>query len=343
MKKLLNTLYITTQGTYLARERETVKVRMQKQTKLKIPIHTLSGIVCFGRVSVSPGLMELCGGRKVSLSFLSERGRFISRVHGRVSGNVLLRRQQYRWADNLDVSADLARSMVLAKINNQRAVLQRGARDHSGSPGATLLNSAADRLTQTISALRQPRLLDEVRGCEGDSAREYFSVFDHLIVHQKDGFRFEDRNRRPPLDPVNALLSFLYTILTHDVTSALETVGLDPAVGFLHRDRPGRMSLALDLMEELRPVLADRLVLSMINRKQVQPSGFRKTESGAVVMEDAVRKEVVVAYQKRKQEEIMHPFIEEKIPIGMVPYVQATLLARHVRGDLDGYPPFLWK
>ena len=343
MKRLLNTLYVTTQGSYLAREGETVLVRVEHETKLRVPIHNLGGIVCFGQVSCSPPLMELCGERNVTLSFLSERGKFFARVQGPVSGNVLLRREQYRQADDEVASAEIGRAVVVAKIANCRSVLMRAVRDHPQSPGAGLLSEVAGHLAEILNGLQKPLSLDSVRGREGEAARAYFDVFDHLITAQKGEFSFQKRNRRPPLDNMNSLLSFFYTLLAHDVTSALETVGLDPAVGYLHRDRPGRPGLALDLMEEFRPYLADRLALSLVNRQQIKGKGFRKTETGAVLMDDDTRKEVLVAYQERKQEEIQHPFLGEKVAIGLLPHVQALLMARYLRGDLDGYPPFLWK
>jgi len=343
MRSLLNTLYVTTQGSYLSRDGETVLIRVEKETKLRVPIHTLGGIVCFGQVSCSPPLMELCGERNVAISFLSERGKFYARVQGPVSGNVLLRREQYRRSDDLTTSANVARMMVMGKVANCRAVLLRAARDYPDSANAPTIEAAAGRLGHLINDLRKPQPLDEVRGMEGDGARTYFGVFDHLITVQKDGFFFRERSRRPPLDNLNGMLSFVYTLLVHDAAAALETVGLDPAVGFLHRDRPGRPSLALDLMEEFRPVLADRVVLSLINRQQVKAEGFRTTETGAVLMDDRTRKEVILAYQTRKQEEILHPFLDERVEFGLLLHIQALLFARFLRGDLDAYPPFLWK
>src|ERR1039457_931022 len=316
MKQLLNTLYVTTQGAYLAKDGETVLVRVEEESRLRVPIHTLGSIVCFGRVSCSPALMGLCAEKGVALSFLTENGRFLARVEGPVSGNVLLRREDYRRAENDEKP--------------------------EGEGGADL-EAAALRLLRLTETLQQPLALDTVRGHEGDAARVYFEVFDHLIVEAKDAFFFRGRSRRPPLDNMNALLSFLYTLVTHDVAAALEGVGLDPAVGYLHVDRPGRPSLALDLVEELRPVLADRLGLSLVNRRQVRAEGFRRTESGAVEMDDGTRKEVLVGYQKRKQEEVLHPFLKERVAFGIVPHVQAMLLARYLRGDLDGYPSFLWR
>jgi CRISPR-associated protein Cas1 len=256
---------------------------------------------------------------------------------------VLLRRQQYRWADDHGQSANIARAVVTAKIANQRVVLLRALRDHPEMAAKAEVKAAVEELGRTLVMLQKSYSLDSVRGMEGDAARRYFGVFDHLIVARKTEFFFKERSRRPPLDNMNALLSFLYTLLVHDIRSALETVGLDPAVGFLHRDRPGRPGLALDLMEELRPVLADRLALSLVNRQQVKGKGFKTTETGAVVMNDETRKEVLVAYQKRKQEELRHPFIDEKVALGLLPYVQALLLSRYLRDDLDGYPPYLWK
>lgn len=343
MKRLLNTLYVTTQGAYLAREGETVLVRVDQETRLRVPIHTLGGIVCFGQVGCSPFAMELCGRHQVQLSFLSEHGKFLARVQGPVSGNVLLRREQYRRADCQKASAAMARAVVAAKIANCRSVLLRAVRDHAEGVNTAELEQVANRLAFLLQELQVPLSLDVARGIEGDAARCYFGVFDHLIVAQKDDFFFRERSRRPPLDNMNALLSFFYTLLAHDVASALEGVGLDPAVGFLHRDRPGRAGLALDLMEEFRPFLADRLALSLVNRQQIRGKGFVGAETGAVVMDDGTRKEVLVAYQKRKQEEIHHPFLGEKIAVGLLPHVQAMLLARHLRGDLDGYPPFFWK
>lgn len=343
MKKHLNTLFVTTQGAYLSKERETVVVSVKQETKLQVPVHTIGGIVCFGNVMLSPFLMGFCAGNGVGISFLTENGRFLARVQGPVSGNVLLRRQQYRLADDPKFSASMASSILTGKIGNSRAVLQRALRDHADKMNATQVEATSKVLQGSLSSLNMEKSLDSLRGVEGDAAHSYFSVFDHLIVAQKEVFAFRERNRRPPLDNVNCLLSFIYTLLMHDVRSALETVGLDPAVGFLHRDRPGRPGLALDIMEEFRPFLADRLVLSLINRKQIQKKGFKKMESGAVLMTDDARKKLLVAYQERKKEEIVHPFLEEKVSIGILFFVQALLLARHIRGDLDGYPAFIWK
>ncbi len=343
MKKHLNTLFVTTQGAYLAKEGETVAVKVEGKVRMQLPIHTLGGIVCFGQVSCSPYLMGFCAKNDVAISFLTEYGRFLARVQGPVSGNVLLRREQYRWADDQNNSTSMARFVVVGKICNSRTVLQRSLRDHSSKVDVPVLQGTIDRLNSILMHIREDIPLNTIRGYEGEAAQVYFNVFDSLITSQKENFVFNERSRRPPLDRVNCLLSFLYTMVMHDVRSALECVGLDPAVGFLHRDRPGRPSLALDMMEEFRSFLADRLTLSLINLSQVKDKGFRLMESGAVLMDDETRKTVLVAYQKRKQDEIMHPFIKEKMPVGLLFHTQALLLARHLRGDLDGYPVFLWK
>ena len=343
MKKLLNILFVTTQGSYLLKEGETVAVKIGGEISLRVPVHTLGGIVCFGQVSCSPYLMGFCAENGVAISFLTENGGFLAKVQGPVSGNVLLRREQYRRADDLQSASVIARSVVTGKVANCRTVLQRALRDHSDKIDPDPVSQASQCLANSMRRLQETHPLDVVRGIEGDAANSYFGVFDYLITCQKADFTFNERNRRPPLDNVNCLLSFLYTILMHDVRAALETVGLDPAVGFLHRDRPGRYGLALDIMEEFRPFLADRLILSLINLCQVQGKGFQKKKSGAVWMDDETRKTLLIAYQKRKQEEILHPFINEKVAVGLLPHVQAMLMARYLRGDLDCYPPFIWK
>ena len=343
MKKLLNTLFVSTPGAYLCHEGEAVLVRVEHETKLRVPIHGLGGIVCFGQVACSQPLMGLCGERGVLISFLTEHGRFLARVQGPVCGNVVLRRAQYRLSDDPARAAAIARAVVAGKVANARTVLQRAQRDHAEKDGQNELEVAAKRLGHLLQELDGAVEVDSLRGKEGDAANTYFGVFDHLITTQKEDFHFHIRSRRPPLDNINALLSFLYTLLVHDASAALEGVGLDPQVGFLHAERPGRPSLALDLIEEFRPFLADRLALSLVNLRQVQGKDFQASESGAVTMSDAARKELLVAYQKRKQEEIQHPFLGESVSIGLLFHVQALLLARHVRGDLDGYPPFIWK
>jgi CRISPR-associated protein Cas1 len=343
VRKLLNTLYVTSQGSYIHKEGETIIVEREQQKVLQLPVHTLGGIVCFGNVLCSPFLLGFCAEHDISISFLTEYGSFLASVRGPVSGNVLLRREQYRIADNSEKSAKIAANIVTGKLMNSRLVMNRAIRDHGDKIDIATIRRASSSIYRLIEELAIAVNLDEIRGIEGMAASEYFAVFNQLIVDQKEDFVFNERNRRPPLDPVNALLSFIYTLLVHDVRSALETVGLDPTVGFLHRDRPGRPGLALDLMEEFRPVIADRLVLSLINRRQVAPNGFKKAESGAVVIDDSTRKTVLVEYQNRKQDEIFHPYIEEKIPLGLLFFVQANLMARFIRGDIDGYPPFFWR
>lgn len=343
MKHHQNTLFVTTQGAYLSQYGDALQVKVEEETKLQLPLHTLDGIVCFGRVSVSPWLMGKCAEQGVAISFLSEQGKFLARVLGFTPGNVLLRREQYRRADDPLAAAAIARNMVAAKIANSRTVLLRSLRDYPEAEGNRDLEVAAARMAATLKQVEQANDLDLIRGIEGESANRYFDVFGRLIVAQRDGFTFGGRNRRPPLDPVNALLSFLYAMLGHDARAACESAGLDSQVGFLHRDRPGRPGLALDLMEEFRPFLADRLVLSLINRQQVRADGFRRTEAGGVEMDDETRKAVLTAYQKRKQDTITHPFLGEETTVGLLVYLQARLLARHLRGDLDAYPPFIWK
>jgi CRISPR-associated protein Cas1 len=313
VKRHHNTLFVTSQGAYVSTEGETAVVRLEGKDKLQVPLHMLEGIVCFGRVSCSPLLLARSSQRGIGISFLTERGSF------------------------------LARNVVLAKIANARSVLLRALRDHPDRPGAAEIRAAVRGCADAVQRLESEKDLDQVRGLEGDAARQYFGVFDNLILCQKSAFAFRGRSRRPPLDSVNALLSFAYTLVTHDAASALEVVGLDPQVGFLHCDRPGRPGLALDLVEEFRAFLADRLVLSLINRRQVQECGFVTSESGGVVMDDDARKTVLVAYQERKQEEITHPFLGDVTTVGMLVHLQALLLARFLRGDLDDYPPFVWK
>ncbi|MBV9109529.1 MAG: type I-C CRISPR-associated endonuclease Cas1 [Gemmatimonadetes bacterium] len=341
MKRHLNTLYVATQGAYLSRQGQAVVVRVDGREGLRVPIHMLGSIVCFGRVGCSPYLLGLCGEQGVAVSFLTENGRFLARAHGFTPGNVLLRREQYRRADDGPGAARIARAMVAAKIANSRAVLLRAARDHPAAADA--VQGVVAQLERCLAVCTRDGTVDALRGNEGEAARAYFSVFDHLVVAQKEDFSFRDRSRRPPLDRMNALLSFLYAMLANDVRAACEAAGLDPAVGFLHADRPGRAGLALDLMEEFRAFLADRLALSLVNRRQVQGPGFRTGPSGGVEMDDDTRRTVLAAYQRRKQEEIRHPFLGEVTTVGLLPHLQAQLLARHLRGDLDGYPPFIWK
>ncbi len=343
MKKHLNTLFVTTQGAYLAKDGETVTVKVEQEVRLRIPIHTLGGIVCFGNVSVTPFLMGFCAEKDVAVSFLTEYGRFLARVQGPVSGNVLLRKEQFRRSDDTSASARIARSVLIGKLANCRTVLQRALRDHGDKINPMPIQQAVQTIGAALKRLPDENDLNTIRGIEGDTARIYFDVFDYLIVAQKEDFIFNGRNRRPPLDNVDCLLSFLYTMLAHDVRSALESVGLDPQMGFLHRDRPGRPGLALDMMEEFRPFFADRLALSLINLGQINKKGFARMETGAVVMNDETRKTLLVTYQQRKQDEILHPFLNEKVTIGLLFHIQALLLARFLRGDLDAYPPFIWR
>jgi CRISPR-associated protein Cas1 len=292
---------------------------------------------------MSPFLMHHCAESNVAVSFLSMYGKFLARIQGPVSGNVLLRREQYRVADQPEAAATIARHMLIGKMANARSVLRRALRDHADKGGFQTLEKSQSRLTQYLQRLERPMPIDELRGNEGEAAASYFAAFPELITAEEEAFTFSGRNRRPPTDPVNALLSFTYTLLVHDCRSALEGVGLDPCVGYLHTDRPGRPSLALDLMEEFRAVMADRLVLSLINRKQIQPKDFNDSAGGAVSMTDSARKTLLTAWQKRKQEEITHPYLGEKCAVGLLPHLQAQLLARHLRGDLEAYPPFIWK
>lgn len=337
MKHHLNTLFVTTQESHLAKDGECVAIYQNKTLKAKVPVHTLDGLVLFGQVSFSPFLLGHCAANKVAVSWLTEHGRFLASMHGPVSGNVLLRREQYRRADDEKASSAIARSIVIGKAGNCRTVIMRAAREHPDPR----LNGAGTALASCLARLREPLPLNVARGIEGEAAQIYFGVFDALIRNDDPAFSFNGRNRRPPLDAINCLLSFLYAMLAHDVRSALESCGLDPAVGFLHRDRPGRPSLALDLMEEFRPYLADRLACTLVNRGQVKPKGFRRTESGAVVMDEDTRKAIISAWQERKQEIVEHPFLKEKMTVGLLFHCQARLLARYLRGNLDAYPPFV--
>lgn len=343
MRKMLNVLYVTNPQAYLMKDGENLVVRVEDEEVFRTPIHYLEGIVTFGHLGASPSLLGMCIEKGVTVSFLTSFGKHLATVQGIPKGNVLLRRKQYRLADLVKDSALLATSFVIAKIANCRSVLRRFISDYDGKVETGEIKTVVKLLNNNIAKLTKGPDLDEIRGIEGESARRYFSVFDNLIINQKDHFFMHGRNRRPPKDNVNALLSFFYTLLLHETKSALQSVGLDPYVGFLHRDRPGRIGLALDLMEEFRPYIADRIALNLINRQQLKGTDFVKKETGAVVMKDDARKTVLNAWQKRKSEEITHPFLEEKIQIGLLPYAQALLLARYLRGDLDGYPPFLWK
>lgn len=338
MKKLLNTLYITRQESYLHKERETIVIKQGDDKLGQFPALTISNILCFGQVSVSPFLMGFCGEKGIGLSFYTEYGKYLARVQGKQTGNVLLRRAQYRWADDVEKSVSIARLMVAAKIANSRSVLMREVRNHGANAA---IESAIKHLGASLRRVRSASTVPEIMGMEGDAANIYFGVFNELL--RGSGFAFGGRVRRPPTDPVNALLSFAYTLITHECASALQGVGLDPYVGYLHQDRPGRLSLALDLLEEFRASWADRFVLTLINRQQVKMNDFITEASGAVRLCDDARKTLLTAWQERKQVEIMHPYLEEQVPIGLLPHCQAMLLARHIRGDTEYYTPYMLK
>lgn len=344
MKKLLNTLYVTTEGASLRKDGENVVAKIEGSERARAPLHMLGSLVVFGSIYISPALIGACAEKGITIVLLDRVGRFQARIEGPVAGNVLLRRAQYRQSDQPE---EIVRGFVIGKVSNQRSVLMRALRDHGSELEANQkerLSKATDRLARILRRVTlATEHLDSLRGAEGEAAGLYFSVFDLLITSPDTELRFSGRSRRPPLDPINALLSFLYTLLTHDCRSAAEAVGLDPAVGFLHRDRPGRPSLALDIMEELRPVMGDRLALSLVNRRQLRAKDFQIRDGGSVWLTDDGRKTVLTAWQERKKQERRHPFIEENAPLGLVPYLQAQLLARHLRGDLDAYPPWFWK
>lgn len=344
MKKLLNTLYVTTEGAGLKKDGENLVVDIEGAERARVPFHMLTSVVVFGSIYLSPALIGACAAGGIAVVLLDRVGRFQARIEGPVSGNVLLRRAQYRVSE---APTDIVRSLVLGKVSNQRSVLLRALRDHGESLDAAAratIEAATERLAAILRrAAHADDTPDRLRGSEGEAAHLYFAVFDHLIRSPDEEMRWQGRSRRPPLDPVNAVLSFLYTLLTHDCRTAAESVGLDPAVGFLHRDRPGRPGLALDLMEELRPIMADRLTLSLINRRQLRARDFETRDGGGVFLTDEARKTVLAAWQDRKREERVHPFLGEKAPLGLVPFLQAQLLARHLRSDLDAYPPWFWK
>ena len=343
MRHILNTLYVTSPENYLNLDGDNVVVSRGTQEIAKIPLHTLQAIVCFSYRGSTPSLMGACGEKGIDLAFFSPQGRFLARTVGEERGNVLLRISQHKISDSEESSCLYARNMVLGKVFNARWVLERLTRDHALRVPVEDIKEVSSQLAASLPVIKICKDLDTLRGLEGESAQRYFSVFDHLILQQKEDFIFEGRNRRPPLDYVNAMLSFAYSLLANDCAAALQSVGLDPYVGFMHRIRPGRKSLALDLMEELRSVIADRFVVSLINQKVVKADDFIKQESGAVLLTDEGRRSFLKAWQARKQEKLQHPFLGEKIEWGLVPYVQALLLARTIRGDLEEYPPFFWK
>lgn len=343
MRKLLNTLYITNEEAYLTLDGETVCVLVNKEKLGQFPLHTLESIICFSHAGATPALMGKCAEKGISVVFFSPYGKFLCRTLGKNQGNILLRKEQYRVSDDKEQSLVAAKNFILGKVYNCRWTLDRTVRDHEMRIDAVKCKNAISFLSSSLDSISNVNDLDSLRGIEGECATIYFGVFDELILNQKADFSFHGRNRRPPLDRVNAMLSFGYTLLSNDCANALEGVGLDSYAGFLHRDRPGRMSLALDLMEELRPIFVDRFVLTLINMRQMQGSYFNISESGMVEMTQEGRKIFLTAWQERKREKITHPFLKEKLEWGMVPHIQALLLARYLRHDLDGYPPFLWK
>ncbi len=342
MRKLLNSLYVTLPEAYCSLDGENIVIKKDDTTSLRLPLHNLENVVCFNYLGISPALMGACAERNIGLSFLTPHGRFLARVNGKTQGNVLLRKKQYAVSEVESESVKIAASFLIGKLSNSRKVIERALRDHAVLVEVPKLEEASESIREAIKTLPCCEHIADLMGIEGSSAKIYFGVMNDLILQQKEDFFFLERSRRPPLDNFNALISFLYTLLTHESVSALETVGLDPYVGFLHQDRPGRPSLALDLMEELRPVLADRLALTLVNRKQISGKGFTEKESGGILMDDDTRKKVLTAWQERKKEVILHPFLNEKIEIGLLPYVQAMLLARYLRGDLDAYPPYFY-
>lgn len=343
MKKLLNTLYAMSETGYLSLDGENVVLFENDKEMGRIPLHNLEEIVSFGYRGTSPALMGACAERNVSLCYLTPQGKFLARVTGKIKGNVVLRRQQYDSCMDKEKAMDISRNCILAKVYNSRWILERACRDHSLQIDLEKVKEASQKLKNALDDIKVCETAEQLRGFEGEAASVYYGVFDELILQQKKEFQFQGRNRRPPQDPINALLSFAYTLLANSAGTALETVGLDPYVGYLHTERPGRMSLALDLMEELRAPLADRFVLSLVNKKIVNGKDFQKKENGAVLMKEETRRSILTEWQKKKKEIITHPYLNEKVEWGMVPYVQSMLLARFLRGDLDGYPAFLWK
>ena len=344
MRKLLNTLYITSSDRYLHLDGENVVIIEDNKEIGRIPLHNLESIITFGFQGASPALMGKCAQRGVSLNFMTSSGRFLASVVGAPTGNVLLRKEQYRISDNVEQCCPIAKAMLIGKIYNSKWIIERFTRDHFLQVDVNELKKVSKELSKELKRISTEKMsLDELRGVEGYSASIYFDVFDQLILHKKEHFSLIERTRRPPRDRVNAMLSFLYTVLANDCAAALTSVGLDPFVGFLHRDKPGRKSLALDLMEEFRPVLVDRLVLSLINKRMIEEGDFEEKENGSILMKDDCKKKIISAWQEKKKEIIKHPFTEEKVPWGLLPFIQSQLLARYIRKDLDGYPVFLWK
>lgn len=343
MRKLLNTLYVTSENSYLSLDGENVVVLEDKEEVGRVPLHNLEGIVSFGYRGTSPALMGACAEKNISLCYLTPQGKFLARIIGPVKGNVILRQQQFDSRNDEKIRLEIAKNCIIGKVYNARWVLERAIRDHPMQIDVEKVKNASILLKESYARIENSVTTEQLRGYEGEAASIYFAVFDQLILQQKKDFPFQGRNRRPPLDNVNALLSFVYTLLANMITSALESVGLDPYLGYLHTDRPGRASLSLDLIEELRAIMADRFVLTLINKKIITGKNFSRKENGAVLMDDELRRKVLTEWQNKKKEVITHPYLQEKVEWGMVPYVQAMLLARYLRGDLDGYPVFLWK
>lgn len=341
MKQLLNTVYVSEPDMYLALRGKNINLLKDNKSMARIPLHNIEAISTFGHQGASPALMSECMNQNINLTFFTSSGHFRGRLTGEINGNVTLRKKQYRVSDNEDESAKIARHVILGKIFNSEQLLKRTTRDHALRVDENRINQIIDRLHDSRAEAMNCDNLDELRGIEGNAANAYYSVFEECILQQKDIFFFRERSRRPPLDPVNALLSFAYSLLASESAAALEGVGLDSYVGFLHRDRPGRTSLALDIMEELRSIIADRFVLKMINRKQINSNDFVTKENNAVILTDDARRNFLQLWQKEKQEEVTHPFLKEKVPWGLIPHVQALLLARYLRGDLEAYPPIL--
>lgn len=343
MRPLKNTLFVQTQGAWLNKQGENVVMNIDYEVKGRVPIHKLDAIVCFGQISISPALMAHCTDNGITITHLNQYGKFQARIEGAVSGNVLLRREQYRMSEDSERTQLICHSIILGKVHNQRQVIRRYLRDYKQQLDAQVieqLENAQVRLGNGLNKILTTQTLPDLLGREGEMAATYFSVFPQFI--RNADFHFPKRTRNPPTDMVNALLSFTYTLMTHDCRSALETVGLDPACGFFHQLRPGRPSLALDLVEEFRPMV-DRFVLSLINKKQLGKSDFKTEPNGAVWLKDNARQTFFKAWHDRKQQTIYHEWFEETVPFGLLPHLQATILARHVRGDIDAYIPFLWK
>lgn len=341
-RQILNTLYVMTPHSYLHLENDTLRVDVEREKKMQVPLHHLGSVVCLGNIMVSPALMHRCADDGISLVLLDHNGRFKARLEGAVSGNILLRQAQHHKAGDAVFALNVSRNMIAGKLRNARQVLLRGAREAAHNEDTHVLTTATNALRASVRNLPQAADLDSVRGIEGDAAKVYFSAMNGIVRRDaRNTFAMDGRTRRPPRDRINALLSFLYSMLMNDCRSALESVGLDPQLGFLHAVRPGRAALALDLMEEFRAIMADRLVLTLINRGQIGAGDFAEREGGAVLLESDARRAVVIAYQERKQEEITHPLLDTKMPIGLLPQIQARLLARHIRGETETYLPFL--